>query len=137
MERRTKPRTPKGIAILSAQIAEEKKAEDIVVLDVSNIEFSPTDYFVICSCDSENQIKAIVDEMFRFCHKFGMQKPKVEGLTNGYWVVLDFFDTVFHIMHRDARKYYQIEKIWGDAYFYIVNNEGLFRKARNLDFLNN
>ena len=137
LEKRTKPRTPKGVAIFSAQVAEEKKADNIVVLDMTSIEFSPTDYFVVCSCDSDSQIKAIVDEVMRLCHKLGMQKPKVEGLSTGYWVILDYFDTVFHIMHRDARKFYQIEKIWGDAYFNEVNPEGLLRKAKNLEFLNN
>lgn len=131
----SKPRSAKGTALFAAQIAEEKIANDIVVADLTEIEFSPTDYFVFCSCDSDSQMRAIVDEIRNKCTEFDMQKPKVEGLENSYWIIVDFFDVVLHIMHKDARNFYQIEKIWGDAAFYTIGANRVFKKLKDFSYL--
>jgi len=136
LKRITKPRTPKGIASWMASIADEKKADDIIIMDMTEIETAPAEFFVLCSCDSENQMKAIIKEIQDFTYQFGMDKPRVEGLETNSWMIVDFFYTVFHIMHRDSRKYYQIEKIWGDAAFFDKKNKKYFTKARNFEYLN-
>jgi len=96
-----------------AQLALSKKAGDIVILDLRGLT-TMTDYFVVCSADSDVQIRAIaaaVDE--------GMQKKgeaawhKESGSSN--WVLLDFVDVVVHIFHRSTRTFYNLEKLWGDA----------------------
>jgi ribosome-associated protein len=130
-----KPRSSKGTAIMCAKIAEMKKADDIVLVDLNDIEFAPADYFLICSCDSENQMKAVVDEVLDQCRELGAQKPKIEGVQNAYWIVLDFFDIAFHIMHKDARKFYQLEKIWGDAGFFHIQENRTLKKVKDFDYL--
>ena len=96
-----------------ARLALSKKAGDIVVMDLRGLT-TMTDYFVVCSADSDVQIRAIaaaVDE--------GMQKKGAEawhkesGSSN--WVLLDFVDVVVHIFHRSTRTFYNLEKLWGDA----------------------
>jgi ribosome-associated protein len=96
-----------------ARLALSKKAGDIVILDLRGLT-TMTDYFVVCSADSDVQIRAIaaaVDE--------GMQKKgaaawhKESGSSN--WVLLDFVDVVVHIFHRSTRTFYNLEKLWGDA----------------------
>ena len=64
-----------------------------------------------------------------------MDKPKIEGLENAYWVIVDFFDVVFHVMHKDARSFYQIEKIWGDAKFYTVGASNQFKVLKDFSYL--
>lgn len=120
-----------------AEIACNKKASDIIIMDLTDIEFAPSDFFVICSCDSDSQIDAIVNETRRYCNEFEFDYPKFEGIQNSYWVIADFFDAVFHIMHRDARIYYQIERIWADAKFYRVKENGDFEPLNDFDYFKN
>lgn len=130
-----KPRSTKGTAQFAANIALEKIATDVVIADLTDIEFAPTDFFVFCSCDSDSQMHAIVNEVRSLCTKYNMDKPKVEGLENSYWIIVDFFDVVFHIMHKDARQFYQIEKIWGDAKFSTINEKGTLVKLKDFSYL--
>jgi len=113
----TKPRTSKTLASFCAKLTEEKLAHEVLILNLTEIEVSPSDFFVICSCDSDVQINAVVDEILNQCRELGIKKPRVEGIKGGYWVILDFFDLVVHIMHQKAREYYKLEKLWGDAIF--------------------
>ena len=131
----SKPRTTKGTALFAALVAESKIANDVVIADLTGIEFAPTDYFVFCSCDSESQMQAIVNEVRNLCTEYQMDKPKIEGLENAYWVIVDFFDVVFHVMHKDARSFYQIEKIWGDAKFYSVGASNQFKAFKDFSYL--
>jgi ribosome-associated protein len=112
------------LTVLCAQLAEDKLAENVSILDLSKIESSPADYFIIASCESENQILAITDLILANCVNYRLVKPKVEGLESPEWVLLDFFDLVVHILLKDNRNFYKIEKIWGDADFYKVNDDG-------------
>ena len=123
MAKLTKPKTPKTLAIFCAKIAAEKIAADITVMDLTKYENASTDFFVICSSDSENQSKAIVDFLLRQAKNAGLDKPKVEGDIVADWILIDFFDVVFHIMLRHIRDYYQIEKLWNEATFYKFNSE--------------
>lgn len=116
-----RPRTIKGLATFCARIADSKLAERTVILDLSKIETAPTDYFVLCTCNSEVQVKAVVDEVLDTCDDLSMIRPKVEGLEGREWVLLDFFNVVMHVMIEESRDYYKIEKLWGDAQFYQID----------------
>lgn len=92
-------------------LALDKKAIELVAMDVRGLS-SVTDFFVICSGDSEPQIKAIADNIRRGTP----HKPRyLEGYENLNWVLLDYFDIVVHVFRKDDREYYNIEKLWADA----------------------
>ena len=92
-------------------LAFEKKAVELVAMDVRGLS-SITDFFIICSGDSEPQVKAITDNIRRGTP----QKPHhLEGYENLNWVLLDYFDIVVHVFGKDERDYYNIEKLWADA----------------------
>ncbi|MGE5479187.1 MAG: ribosome silencing factor [Chloroflexota bacterium] len=126
-----KPRTAKGLATLCAKVAGDKLASDVQVLDLTKIDSRPADFFVLCTCDSDVQVKAIYDEVLRTCTDLSINKPREEGIDNREWALLDFFDVVMHIMVRHAREYYKIEKLWGDAKFYSLSEEGELKSSRD------
>lgn len=105
-------------------MAEDKLASDVLILNLEGIESSPSDYFVICSCDSEIQVSAVVDNIVDSTRAMKLQRPKVEGEQNREWVLIDFFDVVVHVMKKEIRNFYKLEKLWGDAQFSQVNEEG-------------
>ena len=105
----------KKLAQLCRALADNKKAEDIVILDVRKIS-TVTDYFVIASGTSEPHLRAIVDEIedtLRDDH--GVKPRAVDGTLQTAWVVMDFFDVIVHVMHAETRKHYDLEGLWGDA----------------------
>lgn len=104
----------KEIAIVCAKIADEKKAQDIVILDVSRIS-SITDYFVICSAINERQLHAIADEIDKDLKKLSVQKFGMEGYREAKWVLIDYGDFIVHIFDKEIRSYYDLEMLWGDA----------------------
>lgn len=105
----------KKLALLCRELADNKKAEDIVILDVRKLS-SVTDYFVICSGTSEPHLRAIVNELEDRLHEEHGVKPHAEdGAAGGRWVVMDFFDVIVHVMHPDVRKQYDLEGLWSDA----------------------
>ncbi len=105
----------KQLASLCRDLAENKKAENIVVLDVSKIS-SVTDYFVIATGSSEPHLRAIRNEItdtLRDDH--GLRPRAIDGNMQTSWQVLDFFDVIVHIMRADVREKYDLEALWGDA----------------------
>ncbi|HVV01572.1 MAG TPA: ribosome silencing factor [Verrucomicrobiae bacterium] len=103
------------LALLCRDLAENKKAEDVVVLDVRDLS-SVTDYFVIASGTSEPHLRAIVDEVRdRLREEHEVRPNAVDGTLHAAWVVLDFFDVIVHIMRADIRERYDLETLWGDA----------------------
>jgi ribosome-associated protein len=105
----------KKLALLCRELADNKKAENIIVLDVHEVS-SVTDYFVIASGTSEPHLRAIVDEITdRLREDQGIQPRAVDGTLHAAWVVLDFFDVIVHIMRNDVRDRYDLESLWGDA----------------------
>ena len=103
------------LALLCREFADNKKAEDIVILDVQKIS-SVTDYFVIASGTSEPHLRAIVEEITGKLRDENDVRPRaVDGTVHGAWVVLDFFDVIVHIMRHDVRERYDLEGLWGDA----------------------
>lgn len=116
-----KKNNSRALAKWVAQIALDKIGKDIIIIDLTKIETAPTDFFVICSCDSDVQMRAIAEEIELRCKKERKPKPKVEGINSSYWMLLDFFDIVFHIFHYQARKFYNIERLWSDGSFYKLS----------------
>jgi ribosome-associated protein len=103
------------LALLCREFADNKKAENIVILDVRKIS-SVTDYFVIASGSSEPHLRAIVEEITdQLRQEHGVRPNAVDGTVHGAWVVLDFFDVIVHIMRQDVRERYDLEGLWGDA----------------------
>ena len=105
----------KKLAQLCRDFAENKKAENIVILDVRDLS-SVTDYFVIASGTSEPHLRAIVEEITsRLRDEYDLRPTRKDGSMQGAWVVLDFFDVIVHVMRTDARERYDLESLWGDA----------------------
>jgi len=95
---------------------QEKKASDIVVLDLKELKNAVADYFVICSASSDTQIEAIARSIEEEVEKLTGQSPwQTEGRTNREWVLLDYVDVVVHVFLRDRRQFYALEDLWGDA----------------------
>src|ERR1043166_2129916 len=103
------------LALLCRELAENKKAEDIVILDVRELS-SVTDYFLIASGTSEPPLRAIVAEIRDKLKEECELKPKaVDGTLQAAWIVLDYFDVIVHVMRADVRDRYDLETLWGDA----------------------
>ena len=92
-------------------LSDDKKAENIVAMDVSNIT-SLSEYFVVCSASNLIQVKAIADNI-----KDNIEENpwRTEGYENGTWIILDYVDIVVHIFLNETREYYDLERIWFDA----------------------
>lgn len=94
----------------------EKKASDVVVLDLRNIRHAVADYFIICSGSSDTQIDAIVDSIEDEVFKLSKEWPwKIEGKQNKEWVLIDYVNVVAHVFSKDKRAFYGLEELWGDA----------------------
>ena len=105
----------KKLALLCREFADNRKAEDLLILDVRKLS-SVTDYFVIASGTSEPHLRAIVNEITDKLRAEHDVRPRVmDGTMQGAWVVLDFFDVIVHVMRADARERYDLESLWGDA----------------------
>jgi ribosome-associated protein len=103
------------LALLCRELADNKKAENIVILDVRELS-SVTDYFVIASGTSEPHLRAIVDEITDKLRDDENLRPRaVDGTFHAAWVVLDYFDVIVHVMRQDIRDRYDLETLWGDA----------------------
>lgn len=96
--------------------AQEKKAKDLVVMDLKSTGTSIADYFVVCHGDSTTQVDAIAhsieDEVFKL---LGERPSFREGFTNAEWILLDYINIVVHIFLHEQREYYGIERFWADA----------------------
>src|SRR3990167_8707538 len=106
--------TPKVLAKLVANAAEDIQAIDLVVLDLTKLT-SFTDYFVICSGRSDRQGQAIADSIFKKLKGKKRDALGVEGLNGGGWVLLDFGDVVTHIFYEETRGFYNLDHLWMDA----------------------
>jgi ribosome-associated protein len=107
--------SPEELATRIAEIASDKVAQDIRIFDLREI-VSYTDYFVICSGGTERQTKAIHDAIYQELKDANGRLPRrVEGLTESRWILMDYLDAVIHIFTPEARRYYRLEQLWGDA----------------------
>ena len=114
------PRDAAALAERIARAASEKKATDVRVLDLRGI-VGYTDYFVICSGNTERQTKAIHDAIYyELKHEEGLLPNRSEGEREARWILLDYLDCVVHIFTPEAREYYRLEQLWGEAPARIV-----------------
>ena len=97
-----------------ASIASDRKAIDIRVLDVRGM-VGYTDFFVICSGNTERQTKAIHDAIHEELKGLGVLPRRTEGAREARWVLMDYLDAVVHIFTPDAREFYRLEQLWGEA----------------------
>ncbi len=105
---------------------QEKKAQDIVVMDLRNVKNAICDYFVLCSGNSDTQIDAISSSVEEEVYKASRQDPwHREGKTNREWILLDYVDVVAHVFKKDRRSFYDLEQLWGDAEIQIVEEGDL------------
>jgi ribosome-associated protein len=115
-ERRARTRAtrlPKSIEA-AVRAAEDKKAADIVVLDLRKAA-GFTDYFVICSGNNARQIRAISDAIIESLEAHGSRPAHIEGYDRSEWVLVDYFDFVVHIFTPETRMFYGLERLWGNA----------------------
>jgi ribosome-associated protein len=102
------------LVLKAAEAASEKKAERIVILDVSQ-QLVITDHFLICSAANERQVRTIADEVEKQLRDIGEKPFRREGEREARWVLLDYIDFVVHVFHTDERDYYDLERLWSDA----------------------
>jgi ribosome-associated protein len=104
--------------LCSAVVAgmQEKKAADIVIIDLRNLKNAIADFFVVCSGNSDKQLEAISDSVDEVVSKTMHENPwHSEGKNNKEWMLLDYITVVAHIFKKDRRQFYGLEKLWGDA----------------------
>lgn len=107
--------TPERLAQLAASYAADKKAIDLQVIDLRGVS-SYTDFFVICSGNTDRQTKAIHDAILEGLKKDHGQLPRrVEGVGESRWILMDYFDVVVHIFVPEVREFYRLEQLWGDV----------------------
>lgn len=105
----------KKLALLCRELADNRKAENIVVLDVRELS-SVTDYFVVASGTSEPHLRAITEEITeKLRDEHGVRPRAVDGTLQTAWIVVDYFDVIVHVMRADVREHYNLEGLWGDA----------------------
>jgi len=100
--------------VVAAQAAADKKAQDILLLDVSE-RLVITDCFVIVSAPNERQVQAIVDNIEEKLLAIGTKPVRREGAREGRWVLLDYVDVVVHVQHNEERSFYGLERLWKDC----------------------
>ena len=111
---RRKPKLPKAVAG-AVQAALDKKAEDIVVLDLRKAD-GFTDYFIICTGGNPRQITAIADGVRDTLKRDLGERPALtEGIDRSEWILLDYFNFVVHVFSKDCRAFYALERLWGNA----------------------
>lgn len=110
----TEKEQSKEITKLAIQALEDKKAEDITVIDISEISVL-ADYFIIASGTNRNQIQAITDNVEEQLGKNGTCVRQIEGYDTANWVLMDFGDIIVHIFDRENRSFYDLERIWRDG----------------------
>src|SRR2546425_1392057 len=91
---------------------QEKKAEQIAILELEQGSGAFTDYFVVCSGSNPRQVQAIADEVETRLKKAGLWPNQIEGYKQAEWVLLDYFDFVVHVFSEKARKFYDLERLW-------------------------
>jgi ribosome-associated protein len=109
----SQPDTLTNVIIASAQ---DKKAEQIVMLDLRELPDAVADFFIICEADNTTQVKAIAEHIAETTREKCGEKPwHLEGLQNMEWVLIDYVDVVVHVFYKKMRTFYNIEQLWGDA----------------------
>ncbi|MEW6002322.1 MAG: ribosome silencing factor [Nitrospirota bacterium] len=114
VEREGGPLESKEKAFRAARATIDKKAKDVLILDLKNL--TPiADYFIICSGESTTHVKAIAERVEEIFTKAGINPLGIEGLDYSHWVLMDYGDVIVHIFEEETRKFYELEKLWIDA----------------------
>jgi ribosome-associated protein len=108
------PLSPPAVVNIAVQAAENKKAVDLTVLDISNVSII-ADYFIICSGRSNTQVQAIAESIQEELKKEGVLAMRREGFREASWVLLDYGDVIVHVFQEKERQFYNLERLWGDA----------------------
>jgi len=109
-------KTTSDLNALIIDSIQDIKGKNIVKLDLTELDESPADYFIICEGDSVTQIKAISNNINKRLKEEQGQIPNhTEGIEGSQWILVDYFNTVVHIFHPEKRKFYEIEELWSDA----------------------
>ncbi len=101
-------------ALDCARIADENKAEDVVVLDLRG-RSTICDYFIICTGTSDRQMRTIADYIDEHAGKLNQTRYNLSGYDQSNWILVDYVDVVIHVFSEESRKYYDLELLWGDA----------------------
>ncbi|MDT8902231.1 ribosome silencing factor [Anaeroselena agilis] len=109
--------TEANLAELAAAAASDKKARDIVILDLEGVSLV-ADHFVICSANSTTQVQAIADNIEERLEEAGITLLRKEGYREARWILMDYGACVAHIFVEEDRRYYSLERLWGDAKSY-------------------
>ena len=112
----------KDLLLTAVKAADDKRAEDIIVLNMKGISLI-ADYYLICHGNSDKQVQAIAREMKEKAEEKEYTVKRIEGFDEARWVLVDLGDVVAHIFHRDERGYYNLERLWGDAPIENVQSE--------------
>lgn len=97
-----------------AKVADSKKAKDIIILDLRKTGFI-SDFFVVMSCMSDTHGKALANSIEEKLKSENIRVNHIEKDTKNTWILLDYFNVIVHIFHEDTRKYYNLERLWGDV----------------------
>jgi ribosome-associated protein len=113
--------TPEDLATAAIDYAADRKALDIVQLDLRGI-IGYTDYFVICTGRSDRQVKAIHDAIHQgMKSEHGRLPRRVEGVSQAKWILMDYLDVIVHVFTPETREYYRLEQLWGEAPVQVVS----------------
>ncbi len=104
----------KKTALLAVNALEDKKAEDIRIIDISEIS-TIADYFIIADGSNKSQIQAMADNVSEVLGRAGVTVRQIEGYQNANWILMDFQDIIIHIFDRENRLFYDLERIWRDG----------------------
>jgi len=105
---------PQALVTFALQVAEDKKAYDITVLNVGKISIV-ADYFIICSGRSSIHVQSIAEGIVDVLEEKYSLRPRKEGVKEGHWILLDYGDVVIHVFQDEDRQFYNLERLWGDA----------------------
>ncbi len=105
---------PRERALRIAEAVEDRRGENVVILDMRGLT-TICDYFVICNGRSRLHVDAIAEEVDEQMSELGIEPQHIEGIPDSTWVILDYLDVVLHIFDPDARGFYNLEGLWGDA----------------------
>lgn len=103
---------------------QDKKAQDIVVMDLRGVANAFTDFFVICAGTSDTQIEAIADSVDKEVWESGkIHVHAMEGKANREWILMDYYDVIVHVFLKEKRDFFKLEELWGDAKFTYITEE--------------
>ncbi|QPM69486.1 ribosome silencing factor [Atribacter laminatus] len=122
---------PKEKCLIVLEVADEKKMQDVVVLDLRNV-FPVADYWIIGSAATFIQTKAIAEEIKKTLDSYSVQPFHIEGFDAGEWILMDYGDVIVHIFREEERQYYQLEKLWRNALL-VYSKELQVNKFNEID----